>query len=290
MANDSMHIIPDAADRLRLLGLDAVEAALNYRGGRFAALSSTSETIEVFDPQGEHLPSIYLKRYRYPKRSHRLKAAFRGSLFGKTRARFEFDRLQELRDKGIPAIQPLAVGHRRIAGFVHASFLISEGTQGQSLLSAAKTCTTITPRDRRAAIETLAGLVRQMHAAGVVHGSLVWRDIIVHQTGPGQFAFAFLDPGHVKRFYIPGCRRLGYLRDVSDLAAAAQLLCSKADRIRFAKTYRGNKKLTPPDRAWLKRIDMRVERQIDQERHRMEVNDMFIPPTDTESQELRIEN
>lgn len=284
MAKDSMHIADDAVDRLRSLGLDTVETVLRYRGGRFAAISSTSETIEVFDDQAdEHQPSIYLKRYRYPKRSHRIKAAFRGSLFGKTRARFEFDRLKTMQDKGIPVVKPLAVGQRRICGFVHASFLITEGAQGQSLLSAVKSKKEWVPRDRRTAIDILAKIVKKMHAAGVVHGSLVWRDIIIHQNGPGEFAFAFLDPGYVKRFYIPGCRRFGYLRDVSDLSATAQLLCSKTDRIRFARTYLNVKKFTARDRVWLKRIEARVNRMVDQERHRMEVNDMFIQPTDEES-------
>ena len=279
-----MHIAPGSADRLRSLELDTVEAALSYRGGRFAAISSTSETIEVFDPQaGDPLPSIYLKRYRYPKRSHRIKAAFRGSLFGKSRARFEFDRLQAMLHKGVPAIKPLAVGQRRVRGFVHASILITEGVPGQSLLSAAKTCKDITPRDRRAAIETLAGLIRLMHRAGVVHGSLVWRDIIIRQAGPGMFTFAFLDPGHVRRFSVPGCRKLGYLRDVADLAATAQLLCTKAERLRFAKAYRGTNKFTARDRVWLQRIETRVRRLVEQERHRMEVNDIFIRPADTES-------
>lgn len=284
MANDSMHIAPDVADRLRRLGLDTVESALRYRGGRFAAVSSTSETIEVFDPDpqaAERLPSLYLKRYRYPKRSHRIKATFRGSLFGKTRARFEFDRLCSMRHKGIPTIKPLAVGLRRLRGFVHASFLITEGVPGESLLSFAKTHHDLAPRDRRAAIETLAKRVKHMHDAGVVHGSLVWRDIIIQQSGPGEFAFTFLDPGHVKRFSIPGCRRLGYWRDVADLAATAQLLCSRADRLRFAKTYRGSQKLTMQGRTWLKHIETRVARLVDQERHRMEVNDLFIQPTDT---------
>jgi len=278
-AKDSIHIAPGAAEQLRALGLDTVEAALSYRGRRFAAISSTSETIEVFDPDAdEHPPSVYLKRYRYPKRSQRVKAALRGSLFGRSRARFEFDRLQAMRHKGVPAIRPLAVGHRRVRGFVHAAILITEGVPGESLLSFARTHTDLAPRDRRTAIETLARQVRHMHGVGVVHGSLVWRDIIIRQTGLGEFTFAFLDPGPVKRFFVPGCRRLGYLRDVADLAATAQLLCSKADRLRFAKAYRGSRKVTLQGRAWLQRIQDRARRLVEQERHRMEVNDIFIRP------------
>jgi len=283
-AHDSMHIASGAADRLRSLGLDTVEAALSYRGGRFAAISSTSETLEVINPEaGEHTPSVYLKRYRYPTRSRRVRAAFRGSLLGRSRARFEFDRLQAMRRQGVPAIKPLAVGQRRVRGFVHASILITEGVPGESLLSFAKTNKDIAPRDRHAAIEILARRVRHMHQAGVVHGSLVWRDVIIRQTGAGEFAFAFLDPGHVKRFCVPGCRRLGYLRDVADLAATARLLCSKPDRLRFAKAYRGSRKFTAQDRVWSQRVDARAGRLVEQERHRMEVNDIFIRPAAKES-------
>ncbi|UCD29035.1 MAG: hypothetical protein JSV03_00695 [Planctomycetota bacterium] len=277
--SDYMHIAEGAAELLDELGLNDVEAALSYRGGRFAALSSTSDTLEIFPPTGtERIPSVYMKRYRYPKRSQRIKAVLRGSWFRKSRARFEFDRLSSMRTRGIRTIEPLAVGERRIAGLVTAGILITRGVAGQSLLSFAKTADDLSPADRRSIVTKLAQKVRRMHEAGVVHGSMVWRDIIIHKNVSGEYDFTFLDPGYVKRFYLPGCRRLGYMRDIIDLAATATLLCHKSDRLRFVKSYIGITKLNFRHRLWLKIIAWRAGRLTAKEKHRMEVDDIFLPP------------
>ena len=270
---------PEAAACLQSIGLDSVEAVLRCRTGRFAAISSTSDTLEVFPPDREQsAASVYVKRYRYPKRSQRIKAALRGGWFTRSRARFEYDRLLAMRRKGVPTVEPLAAGERRVAGLVTAGVLITRGVPGESLLSFSRTHQNLPPSERHRLIRALAEQVREVHAAGVVHGSMFWRDVLVRRTDDGGFAFTLLDPGHVKRFYLPGCRRLGYLRDVVDLAGTAMLLCTRSDRLRFAKTYLKRTRLCRCARLWLKLVGWRAARRVPSEKHRMEVNEMFVPP------------
>ncbi|MHC4675627.1 MAG: lipopolysaccharide kinase InaA family protein [Planctomycetota bacterium] len=276
---DWMHITPGAEEQLNRLGIDTVESALRCRDGRYTAMSPSSDTMEVLPPMADQKAgSVFLKRYRYSRRSQRIKTVFRGSLFGRSRARFEYHRLMTLRANRVPAIKPLAIGERRVGPLLKASLLITQAVPGQSLLSFAQSNPHLAQTDRRDMIETQARQVRQMHDSGVVHGSLCWRDILVTKTEEGGFGFVFIDPGYVGRFNWPGCRRLGFMRDLAEIAATAMILCSRTDRMRFAKTYLGRKKLTRKDRRWLRSVIRRAERLVPIERHRMEVNQLFIPP------------
>ena len=49
---------------------------------------------------------------------------------GKSRARFEYDVLAEMRRRGISAVRPIAFGERRSGGFLKACFLMTEGVTG----------------------------------------------------------------------------------------------------------------------------------------------------------------
>ena len=285
---DWIHIAPGAEPQLRRLGLDTVESALRCRAGRFAAMSSTSDTLEVLPPDGEpDAPSVYLKRYRYPTWSRRLKGMFRGALFRQSRAWFEYNRLSALRRQGVPCVEPLAVGERREAGFVTACMLITRGVPGQSLLSFAQSRTPVAPADRRRIIETLARQVRRMHDAGLVHGSLAWRDVLIRREENGGFAFAFLDPQRVRLYRLRGCRRLGFLHDVATLAATAMLVCSRADRLRFARAYFCRKRLNRHHRRWMNAVARRAQPLVARERHRMEVNKIFVDPGAVQSKSVR---
>ena len=116
-----------------------------------------------------------------------------------------------------------------------------------------------------------------MHDAGFVHGSLAWRDILIRPNGQGEFEFAFLDPQRVRLYRLVGFRRFGFLHDVSTLAATAMLVCSRADRLRFARAYLGRQRLNRRDLKWLNAITRRAEPLVERERHRMEVNEIFVP-------------
>jgi hypothetical protein len=285
LTKDFMHIAPGAADALKVLGVGTVEAALAYRGGRYAALSSSSETVEITANESalSEIPSIYLKRYRYRRLSHRVRTAFRGGLLGRHRARFEFERLTAMRARGIAAVEPLAFGHRRVRGIVTACFLITRGVPGESLLSFVRRTGTLRAADRQVIARRLAGEIKRMHDAGTVHGSLVWRDILIRRVETGEYEFAFLDPARTGHFRVPGFRRLGFLRDVACIASTAMLLCHRTDRLRFARTYLGHGGFGMRDRLWLRLVSLCAGRRTEQERHRMHVNDMFIATADPPS-------
>ena len=94
-------------------------------------MSHTSDVVQVpIDPAFGGPSHVFVKRYRYDRFEHRIKQAFRGTLFGKSRARREFDFLSEMRRRKVPTVRPIAFGDTYGPLFLHASFLITEGSEG----------------------------------------------------------------------------------------------------------------------------------------------------------------
>ncbi|MCH9001936.1 MAG: hypothetical protein IIC02_05120 [Planctomycetes bacterium] len=137
MSKRGHFIVVDPADRswLAKLGFASVDQVLKYKPETIAAMSGSSETFPVEVGPANGAPQrIYIKRYRYRGVMARLKGMFRGTLLGKSRARFEYDVLAEMRRRGVPAVRPIAYGEKRSRGFLKACFLITEGVTGATSL------------------------------------------------------------------------------------------------------------------------------------------------------------
>ena len=60
------------------------------------------------------MTAVFVKRYHYPRWSHRIQGMFRGTFFQASRARSEYRAMKVMRDLGIQAVRPVAYGERRI--------------------------------------------------------------------------------------------------------------------------------------------------------------------------------
>ena len=232
-----MHIEPADVERLRALGLGTVSQILAHDGADVSAISRSSDVFRVADGDC----CVFVKRYSYPRWGPRLRQMFRGTLFGLSRARFEFDFLNEMRRRGVPAVRPIAFGEDRCLGFTRTTFLITEGEMDVMSLDA------FALRDDGAALRHSMGMagalgreIRRMHDAGVRHGGLYWRNILVCGNADGETErFAFLDPdrrGHFCKGPLPASDAMA---DLSEFAASAVAMGLEDSLSPFLLAYSG---------------------------------------------------
>ncbi len=282
LTRDYIWIDPPFRDHLHRADLDHVASVLACMGNRLAAWSRTTDTIWQ-DLIGSS-SSVYIKRYHYPRWSHRLRGAFRGTFLKANRAKSEFRALRQMRQLGIQAVRPIAYGERRIAGFVRSCFLITESVpDAMPLSSFIKTFSDCANSEasrlgRWEILTSLAAQVRHMHEAGFVHRDLFWRNVLIRVLPGDRFEFYFLDASVGKRIRLQQRRQDSIVRDIAAMGVLAPHFCSKADQLRFLLTYLDKKKLDPRNRDWLRRVQAKSDLLRDSELQRLERGQVFDPP------------
>lgn len=269
------------AELLRAARLDSVARVLASVGHHLAAWSRTSDTIR-YDAHGTH-SALYIKRYHYLRWRQRIRAMFRGTFFGASRARSEYRALTQMRRLGIQAVRPVAYGERRVCHFLRSCFLITEAvpdamplssfiqTFGQHRASAKSV------RFRREILASLARQVRHMHDSGFVHQDLFWRNVLIRSLPEDRFEFYFLDASVGRRIRILRRRREHIVRDIAAMAAVAPHFCSKADQLRFLLNYLDTKRLDEKDRRWLRSVQTESSRLRETELQRIRRGVVFEP-------------
>jgi len=251
---------------------------LSWSAGGVAAVSSTSDVVEVpLDAASGAPPTVFVKRYRYDRFGQRFKQAFRGTLFGKSRAHREFDFLTEMRRRQIPTVRPIAFGDNYGHAFLRASFLITEGSAGyQSLdLFALDALRRGAPdrSKRRELIHGLAATIRKMHDAGIRHGGLYWRNILVRERPDGGYDFLLLDPDTHARLNDSQVPRSAVAADLSEVVASAMAIGQRTGLPALMKSYFQVSRLSAEHRALISQIIDRARTLAPSERRRFAVTE-----------------
>jgi tRNA A-37 threonylcarbamoyl transferase component Bud32 len=275
---DTFRIDPAYRERLREARLDSVGRALDRVDGLVAAWSRSTETLYVAGRGSD--PGLFLKRVYMPRWSKRWRGALRGTLLGLHRGHAEYLALNELRWAGIPAVRPVAYGSRMVAGFVAATILITEAapdavnltTFAQQLAAGERT---LTRTQRREMLATLAGLVADMHAAGVSHGNLYWRNILVRPAPQSGCEFFLLDAQPLRLWEKLGSAGRWWLGELAQLYASALPFTTRAERLRFARLYFGAPRLTAAVKSRLREIVRLAEAGRAHEDRRVWLNLLF---------------
>ncbi|HMQ17253.1 MAG TPA: lipopolysaccharide kinase InaA family protein [Phycisphaerae bacterium] len=278
MLGDQMWIDPAYRDALREIGLDSVDAALARVDGDVAAWSRTTDTLRVSGGSGR--VGFYLKRYRYPRWSSRLRGVLRGTFFGPHRAAAEARLLLQMSRIGLSAVRPVAYGCRRAAHFVTASFLITEEAPGaRNLTALARDVQTgrvnIAPPRRRAMIVALARQVAHMHACRFAHAQVFWRNLLVRFVPCGDPEFFFLDarPRHGQRLLAGGAR--WWMEELAQLNVSAEPFTTRSERLRFCREYFDYRRLTPSMKRRLREVEAMSLRWRRHETQRIRRQDQF---------------
>lgn len=274
---DHLYSDPAYGARLRACGLDTVGRILNCIEGRVAAWSRSTETLHVPGPDG--LPGFYVKRYLFPDWSKRIRGALRGTFFGPHRGRAEFQALNTMRNVGVPAVRPVAYGSRRQAHFLTACFLITEEVPDAENLTTAATAVAsgrrrLDKRSRAAWLRGLAEALADMHAKGVSHGNLFWRNVLVREGPAGQPEFFFLDARPMR----PWERVAGapwWLRELAQMYVSARPFTTRTERLRFLRHYLGPGRLSPTLKTQVRQLESVAQTWRGHEQRRIHMNTLF---------------
>lgn len=222
------------APALAAAGIRSPESILSLGGDRGA-----TSVVRIVDlPVEGTCGRFHLKRYLYPSAAKAKGLLGRGTLYGTAPEVQEFKNLEFLREKGIPAVRPIAAtsvteGLRLVA---HA--LLTEHVEGAIDLATRLSTPGDPVRDdpaiRRRTAELLGRHVHRMHSEAFCHRDLFARNVLV-RVEDGEVGLWFCD-----------CRRGGppslrwkYEDDLATLDGDLLDRLPRRDRVRALRAYAG---------------------------------------------------
>jgi hypothetical protein len=175
----------------------------------------------------------------------------------------EMRNLQILQRVGVPSLEPVYFGQRKVAGKRRALLMtrelrgfrpLDEWTAEWQAEGWARSTGV-----RRRVIAECATMLSQLHQAGLVHNTLYPKHIFVRLDEHGQIDLRLIDLEKMRRK-----RRLARrtLRDLDSLNRRSRH-CSRTDRLRFLKAYLGVERLDASGRATWRRLAQAYERKTD---------------------------
>jgi hypothetical protein len=185
-----------------------------------------------------------------------------------------------MRSLGIPAVRAVAYGGRRVAHFLTACFLITEEvpdavnltTFAQDVRAGRRA---LDRAGRLALLEALADQLAEIHATGFAHGNVFWRNVLI-RTGPGNVPeFFFLDVQARPLWGRLGSRRAAWIRELAQTTVSALAFTTRTDRMRFARRYFNERRLSPARQADLREIERQAQTWQRHELRRVHMNRLF---------------
>jgi len=250
-------IAPEWQAPLHAHQMDSVEAVYALQSGTVLKPGATTEVRRLeWLAQGARR-QVYIKKYWYPTFGDRWSGLYRGTLFGVSKVRREFENLVRLREWGLDAPAPLAYGEERQGGWLHRSFLISEGIHDPlSLDLFIRDFLPSLPaseqrHSRRELIERLADYTRRMHEHHFVHHDFFWRNILLSGRSLTHF---FLIDSHKGGCWTPWMEYRSRAKDLATLDAPAPSFFRRTERLRFFLRHRGHPRLTRDDKSLLRLV------------------------------------
>ena len=240
-----LHVSAGFQQVFQQLGLTSCESVVRHFLGREIPAEAVSVRAAALKlPDGSSV-AVYYKQYEYA--SPAWKFIGRAS-----KARCEFRNYETFVQLGISAAEPIACGEQRDGlGRLRRAFILTRAIPGAMTLTdfVQKRCADrgdATSREmRECLLRQLAGMTHRIHAAHFFHHDLVWRNILVTWTPPGDPKLWWIDcpRGRFDRWSPSRYRRR--LKDLASLDKVAAQLCSARERIAFVKQYLGKSRLDP---------------------------------------------
>lgn len=156
-------------------------------------------------------------------------------IFVRSRARAERDALERLERMGIPCPRPLAMGERRIMGFLKAACLVLEHIPNDGSLLEVLKGNRLSGERRRSLLAKLASMVCAMHDRGFDHRDLNAGNLLVGKQAARGGELWLLDCHRVRLVRRMGLR--GRVRGLAGAVAGVGSVTTRADRCRMVKRY-----------------------------------------------------
>jgi hypothetical protein len=252
--NCQVIISPAWRDVLCTHGLDSINGVYRTGSGQAVTRSGSTEVrrINLGDSKAERI--VFVKKYWVNRFSQLWSGMFRGTFFGRSKARREFENLELLRSWGLDAPEPLAYGEERHSRWLVRSFLITSGVPNPLPLDVfirdrLPLCNRAdAAKVRRELVDSLAKATRRLHEHRFVHHDYFWRNIILSNANLDRF---WLIDAHKGRRWSRFRQRPSRACDLATLDAPAPRFFSRSDRLRFFLAYLGQKRLDGPARTLL---------------------------------------
>jgi tRNA A-37 threonylcarbamoyl transferase component Bud32 len=256
-SRENVMIAPEWQELLRQHGLLTVDAVYHLHEGTILKAGAATELrrVEFRDEKQTHV--LYFKKYWYPTFKLRWSGFNRGTFFGTSKVRREYENLAQLRAWGLDAPSPVAYGEDRRGGWLHRSFLISEGVPAPLSLDLfiRDVLPTLPPAERRRQQEelthALGDYTHRLHEHRFVHHDYYWRNILLSGKSLGHF---FLIDSHKGRPWKPWAEERSRAKDLATLDSPAPWYFRRSERMRFFLGYRGHARLTTSDKDLLRLV------------------------------------
>jgi tRNA A-37 threonylcarbamoyl transferase component Bud32 len=260
--DEKLVIAPGWESLLHTQHWDRVASIFESTDGTAVTRSATTEVRRLAVGEGANQRILFLKKYWVTKPRQLWNGMFRGTFFGQSKVRREFNNLARLRQWGLDAPPPVAYGKERRAGWLLRSFLLSESVPNSrplDLFIRDDLPSLPSPEQqqrRRELILSLASYTRRLHDHRFVHHDYFWRNIILNGNSLDHF---HLIDAHKGRCWwsweADRCRA----KDLATLDAPAPQFFRRTDRLRFFLAYRRHRRLTLADKRLIRRILRRAE-------------------------------
>ena len=269
---ERVHIEPEYQKLMAAADLDSVRGVFESTLGKMLTndgVDGDEDVTRIRLMDGSLTRTFYVKRYWNREFTQMKRRAIRGSWVGPSVMRAEFERVAELGRMGLRVPRLVAYGDQRLCGGVVNTFMITEeipDAMGVDFV-VHKWIGEHPPEQQRLLrdelIEECARMVKVMHAHGFEHHDLFFRNIMISGQSMSNVYFfdcpcAFHWPQFIMKFRC--------VHDLATLDAAAGVIFSRSQRMRFMHQYLGVKRLSSKNkdlvRAVLKRADPIREQQI----------------------------
>ncbi len=234
---------PEFQPAFQRLGLKSCDAVVrHFAGDPAAAAQRTVHATTLAMPDGSCV-AVFFKQYVYAPSAWK----FIGRA---SKARCEFRNYEVFARLGIPAATPVACGEERDGlGRLRRAFIVTRAIpQAMTLVEffqqrcasrgeQAGRCT------REHFLRQLADMTRRIHQADFFHHDLVWRNILVTGSPPGEPKLWWIDCPRGRFDRWSPWRRWSRLRDLTSLDKLGSQLCTRGERLKFVKLYLGKKRL-----------------------------------------------
>jgi len=253
-------IHPDYNELLKDIELDSIPAILHSIREETISTDANQEKnvvkrIEI--SYGGQTHAFYLKLFRNSHFKIIWTRAFRGSLFGRSMLRKEYENLEKLAKCRLRSPEMVAYGDHRFAGGVINSFIITKEipqAMGVDYL-ANEWLGQQTDEDRKKKTDELvreaARVVRKMHDHGFEHHDLFLRNMMVSEQNMSKLYVMDAPRGY---FWPQVIMRKRRAFDLATLDSAATQSFSRSQRMRFMHLYLGCSRLTDEDKQLVRKV------------------------------------
>ncbi len=217
----------DGYDKLWALEAEWFEEPNKRRGGW-----SGVAKIQLALPGGGEV-GVFLKR----QENHNCRT-LRHPLKGEPTFKRELKWILRFEDLNIPSLEPIFYGDRMVKG-KHQSILMTLELAGFLPLSSENFCLD-SMASKNKLFERVAELLQRMHVMKLQHGCFYPNHLFAKKMVDGDFEVRVIDLEKVKRTVL---KKSAIIRDLSTLDGHSPN-SSLADRMRFFKLYRNEKKLS----------------------------------------------